>query len=153
MPDNLTARKLQAHIKYILRCLKCSPCLLSPASHYLSSFVEIPVLFSLIAFGNKSRKIMLLPKAIHLPTGHRVLVPSDDLTGFLSSFYDIFINCEYFANKSFFSRKDQVIVDASAYMGFFALRALDFCNNRCSVVAVEPGPDNFSILLSNIRLF
>jgi FkbM family methyltransferase len=45
--------------------------------------------------------------------------------------------------------EDLVFIDAGAYIGGYAIRA---CKNNSKIIAIEPDPDNYRILMENIKL-
>ena len=49
-------------------------------------------------------------------------------------------------------KKGEIVIDAGAHIGLFSIRASQLVGPKGLVIAIEPYPDNFNILLRNIKL-
>jgi len=64
--------------------------------------------------------------------------------------YDIYSRRVY--ERAYSPRPGDIVMDVGAHVGFFTLRAAKMVGKEGLVVAVEPEPHNFSLLVKNIRL-
>jgi FkbM family methyltransferase len=85
---------------------------------------------------------------VSLPDGYRALIRPFSL--------DDAIIPEIFEHKNYElhggPKPSNVVVDAGAHIGFFTIRASRLVGSDGLVIAVEPHPENYEMLLQNIRL-
>ena len=96
--------------------------------------------------GLRMRAILSKFLIIPLPGGLKAACDTIDVI----LIYDIYSRRVY--ERAYSPRPGDVVMDVGAHVGFFTLRAAKMVGEEGLVVAVEPEPHNFSLLVKNIRL-
>ena len=111
-------------------------------------------LFLLLLRRNRLSKLRLqrVIKVVMLPKGLHVVVPQHDYQSLAGSIHEIYVEKEYEALPEYLPQRSYRVLDVGAFMGLYTLKTSLLVGDEGSVIAVEPVPRTFQLLVSNILI-
>ncbi|MGD6932916.1 MAG: FkbM family methyltransferase [Candidatus Bathyarchaeia archaeon] len=88
----------------------------------------------------------------YLPDGVKVAIPPNNFASFLGSIDDVYVDKEYELLNDFKPSKSDVVVDAGASTGVYALKCGSMVGEKGKVYAIEPLPLSYVVLLNNVLI-